>query len=66
MAFCHRLSRVQIAFQPSKRISKIEKTLMIRGDNHKRKIALVHKEKTRAYGTKRGGGILNLIFGCVY
>ena len=31
---------------------------MIRGDKHKRKIALVHRERTRAYETKRGGGIL--------
>ena len=30
---------------------------MIRGDKHKRKIALVHRRRTRAYGTKRGGGI---------
>ena len=26
---------------------------MIRGDKHKRKIALVHRGRTRAYGTKR-------------
>jgi hypothetical protein len=31
---------------------------MIRGDKHKRKIALVHRGRTRAYETKRGGGIL--------
>ena len=31
---------------------------MSRGDKHKRKIALVHRGTTRAYGIKRGGGIL--------
>jgi hypothetical protein len=31
---------------------------MSHGDKYKRKIALVHRGRTRAYGTKRGGGIL--------
>jgi hypothetical protein len=29
---------------------------MIRGDKHKRKITLVHRGRTRAYGTKRVEG----------
>jgi hypothetical protein len=33
----------------------ISREQMIRGDKHKRKIALVHRGRTRAYGTKRGG-----------
>ena len=31
---------------------------MIRGDKHKRKIAFLHRGRTREYGPKRGGGIL--------
>ena len=43
---------------PHKEGSTRKRERMIRGDKHKRKIALVHRGRTRAFGTKRGGGIL--------
>ena len=54
----HAASACKGGTYPHKEGSTRKRERMIRGDKHKRKIALVHKGRTRAYGTKRGGGIL--------
>ena len=42
---------------PHKEGSTRKRKQMIRGDKYKRKIALVHRGRIQAYGTKREGGI---------
>jgi hypothetical protein len=54
----HAASACKGGTYPHKEGSTRKRERMIRGDKHKRKIALVHRGRTRAYGTKRGGGIL--------
>jgi hypothetical protein len=53
----HAASACKGGIYPHKEGSTRKREQMIRGDKHKRKIALVHRGRTRAYGTKRGGGI---------
>ena len=53
----HAASACKGGIYPHKKGSTRKREQMIRGDKHKRKIALVHRGRTRAYGTKRGGGI---------
>ena len=54
----HAASTCKGGTYPHKKGSTRKRERMRRGNKHKRKIALVHRGRTRAYGTKRGGDIL--------
>ena len=54
----HAASACKGGTYPHKEGSTRRRERLSRGNKHKRKIALVNRGRTRAYGTKRGGGIL--------
>jgi hypothetical protein len=56
----HAASACKGGTYPHKEGSTRKRERMIRGEQHKRKIALVHRGRTRGYGSKRGGGILKV------